>query len=230
MTTGLRRCTPLAALVTALFMTGACDTTSPAPPVKPPSEEPRTTGPLSSDASSSAPTPAAPRIVGPAPADLRTLDWTKVPAPGEFCGVPGLVRFDANGEARATSTVWGLVRISRSGRHITYGDTDGDHRDEAVVYIGCDDNGATQNTQLAAGYVVYAHVGEKLAAIGSITPQKAGEYSTALAGAEFAPGRIIVHEKWWRPGDAHCCPSGDATTVWTREGNHLTPGAPRITS
>ncbi|MFJ9590640.1 hypothetical protein [Streptomyces acidicola] len=144
--------------------------------------------------------------------------------------MPGLVRFDAQGEARATSSVWGPVRVIQ-GREVLYGDTDSDNRDEAVVYVGCDDNGLTQNAQIAAGYVVYGHAGKSLVVIGSITPrQKHGTYPTALAGAEFAPGRIIVHEKWYRTNDPHCCPTGDATTVWTREGNRLTPGDPRITS
>ncbi|MFD8520653.1 hypothetical protein ACFV2D_11625 [Streptomyces capillispiralis] len=151
------------------------------------------------------------------------MDWANAPAPGDF------VRFGARGEATATSTVWGTVRVRR-GTTVLYGGTDGDHRDEVAVYVGCDDNGATQNTQIAAGYVVYTHAGDDLAVLGSITPQQDGEYLTALTGAEFAPGRITVHEKWYRTNDAHCCPSGDAVTVWTREGDRLTAGVPRITS
>lgn len=167
-----------------------------------------------------------PEVVGPAPADLHDVDWANAPASGAFCGVPGLMRFDTKGEARATSPVRGPVRI-RSGTEVLYGDT----RDEAVVYVGCDDNGRTQNTQIAAGYVGYGHAGKNLVVIGSITPrQKGGTSPTALAGAELAPGRIIVHEKCYRPIDPHCCPTGDATTVWTCEGNGLITGDPRITS
>ncbi|WP_312866144.1 hypothetical protein [Streptomyces boluensis] len=180
---------------------------------------------------SSAPSPTdAPDVVGPAPRDLHDVDWAEVPVPGEFCGVPGLVRWNADGEAVATSRTWGKVRLS-GGLNVQYGDTDGDGRDEAVVYVGCDDNGATQNTQIQAGYVVFDRLGDDLAAIGSITPQqKSASYLTALVRAEFATGRITVYEKWYRANDAHCCPGGDATTVWTREGNRLTPGDPRVTS
>lgn len=230
MAPGLSRITPLTAFLAVSLMAGACGSPNPAPPVEQSDPGPAAPDAGSADASPAPSSSAAPEVVGPAPADLRDVDWPNTPAPGEFCGVPELVRFDANGEDRATSTVWGLVRVRR-GTTVLYGDTDGDKRDEAVVYVGCDDNGATQNTQIAAGYVVYTHAGKNLAVLGSITPrQKAGPYPTALAGAEFAPGRITVHEKWYRTNDAHCCPSGDAVTVWTREGNRLTPGVPRITS
>ncbi|MFE7273172.1 hypothetical protein [Streptomyces sp. NPDC057623] len=228
MATGLQRINPLTAFLAILLTTSACDTPSPAPPVKPSTQGTAASDAESSDASATT-SSAGPEVVGPAPVDLHDVDWTNTPAPGEFCGVKGLVRFDAQSEARAKSTVWGPVRVRR-GTEVLYGDTDGDNRDEAVVYVGCDDNGKTQNAQIAAGYVVYGRAGKNLVVIGSITPRQSGQYSTALVGAEFAPGRIVVHEKWYRTNDPHCCPTGDATTVWTREDNRLTPGDPRITS
>ncbi|MET4660521.1 hypothetical protein ABID80_004247 [Streptomyces sp. PvP037] len=217
----------LTALLAVLAMAGACGSPSPAPPVGPASGDPAGSAPPSE---STVPRSAAgPVVVGPAPADLRDVDWKTVPTPGEFCGVPELLRFESGNEVRATSTTWGEVRVFRSTRP-DYGDTDGDNRDEAVVYVGCRDT-VTMNAQIAAGYVVYAQVGKDLAILGSITPRrKAGPYPTMLVRPEFAPGRIIVHEKWYRPNDAHCCPSGDATTVWSREGNRLTPGTTRVTS
>lgn len=48
----------------------------------------------------------------------------------------------------AKSTVWGKVGLMR-GRTVLYGDTEGDHRDEAGVYLGCGD-GVTQNGQILA--------------------------------------------------------------------------------
>ncbi|MDJ0340976.1 hypothetical protein QMK19_08900 [Streptomyces sp. H10-C2] len=92
--------------------------------------------------------------------------------------------------------------------NVVYGDTDGDNRDEAAIYVGCSD-GFTQNGQLVAGYVVFIHAGDRLAVIGSITPRQnpPGVYPTALTQLEFAPGRIVVQEKWYRPADAHCCPA-----------------------
>ncbi|GAP52614.1 predicted protein [Streptomyces azureus] len=226
MANGFQRTIPLTAFLTILLMTGACDAPNPAPPITPSSQQPTSSA---SDSPPDSP-PDASSVLGPAPADLHDLNWADVPIPGEFCGVPGLVRLGPTGEAMATSRTWGSVRVIRT-KNTLYGDTDGDHRDEAVAFVGCDDNGATQNADIAVGYVVYAHAGKNLAVLGSITPrQKSTAYHTALAGAEFAPGQIIVHEKWYRPNDAHCCPSGDATTVWTREGNRLTPGVPRITS
>ncbi|MFF2506594.1 hypothetical protein ACFVTY_24930 [Streptomyces sp. NPDC058067] len=226
MATSLQRIVPFTAFLMLALTTSACDTPSPAPPVKPSESSSASQLPDDSAPSGSA---AAGTIVGAAPADLHDVDWTKTPTPGAYCGVPKLVRFDAQGQATATSTVWGQVRLMR-GPTVLYGDTDGDHRDEAAVYLGCDDNGATQNGQIAVAYAVYAHAGRNLALIGSITPgKKSTQYLTALVGLDFSSGRITAHEKWYRPNDSQCCPSGDATTVWYRHGDRLTEGATRIT-
>uniref|UniRef100_A0AAU2VCW5 Lipoprotein n=1 Tax=Streptomyces sp. NBC_00003 TaxID=2903608 RepID=A0AAU2VCW5_9ACTN len=227
MASGLRhRSSSSIALLALLVLTGACSSPSPAPPVPP-----LTPSPAAPDHVSPSPSPAqGPVLVGPAPTDLHDADWAKTPIPGEFCDVPGLIRLDAEGKATAVSRTWGTVRIQR-GIKVEYGDTDGDQRDEAAIYMGCDDNGATMSGQLVAAYVVFTHKGNSLAVIGAITPrQKSAEYSTALVRLEFAPGRITAHEKWYRQTDAHCCATGDATTVWTREGDRLTPGEPRVVS
>ncbi len=227
MASGLRRSsTPCIALLALLLLTGACTSPRPAPPVGPAASAPVIPAPVSPS-----PSPTqGPVVVGPAPADLHDVDWAKTPVPGEFCDVPGLVQPDAAGAATATSRTWGTVRIRR-GIKVQYGDTDGDQRDEAAVYMGCDDNGSTMSGQLVAAYVVFARKGDGLAAIGAITPrQKSAEYITALTGLEFAPGRITAHEKWYRQTDPRCCPTGDATTVWTRQGDSLTPGEPRVVS
>ncbi|MFA3877723.1 hypothetical protein ABS735_29285 [Streptomyces sp. MMCC 100] len=214
-------------VLAVLALAGACDSPSPAPPVGPPSEDPA--GATSPSQSTIVRSGDGPVVVGPAPEDLREVEWAEVPTPGEFCGVPELLRFGSGSEVKAASTTWGTVRVFRSER-FEYGDTDGDRRDEAAVYVACRDT-VTMNAQITSGYVVYARVGDDLAVLGSITPRrKDGAYPTQLTSVEFAPGRIIVHEKWFRPNDAHCCPSGDATTVWLREADRLTPGTTRVTS
>ncbi|MFE8005815.1 hypothetical protein [Streptomyces sp. NPDC057418] len=232
MTTGLHRLAPLPALLALVLMTGACGSPGPAAPVERASQGPAGPAPTSQPPSPTHTSMGGPEVVGLAPEDLRDTDWADVPVPGAFCDVPGLVRLDAAGEARATSRAWGPVRIMR-GRSVYYGDSDGDNRDEAAVHVGCDDGGLTQNDGIAVGYAVFGHSGKNLAVIGTITPQQkpiGSSFDTALVRAKFAPGRIIVQEKWYRAHDAHCCPSGDAVTVWTMEGGKLTPGDPRITS
>ncbi|MFB7466134.1 hypothetical protein ACFCZ1_21985 [Streptomyces sp. NPDC056224] len=227
MASGLRGASALSiALLALVLLTGACSSPRPAPPVPTDTPSPAAPRPVSPS-----PSPAqGPVLVGPAPADLHDVDWAKTPVPGEFCDVPGLVQPNAEGRATATSRTWGTVGISR-GMKVKYGDTDGDQRDEAALYMGCDDNGATMSGQLVAAYVVFTRKGDSLAAIGAITPrQKSAQYITALVGLEFAPGRITAHEKWYRQTDPHCCPTGDAATVWTREGDRLTPGEPRVVS
>lgn len=221
------RVAALTALLAALAMSGACGSPSPGPPVTSAPQNPSASAsPSGSTAARSSPGPV---VVGPAPADLRDVDWKRIPVPGEFCGVPRLVRFGSGNETTATSTVWGRVEIVR-GPRVLYGDTDDDGRDEAAISVACRDE-VTMNTQITDAYVVYTHVGNGLTVLGSITPRrKAGPYPTMLVSAQFAPGRITVREKWYRPNDAHCCPSGDATTVWLREDGRLTPGTTRVTS
>ncbi|MBW5482147.1 hypothetical protein GPJ59_09695 [Streptomyces bambusae] len=169
-------------------------------------------------------------MIGPAPADLHDVDWANSLVPGDFCDLPEPVRL-TDGVATATSRTWGTVRV-RSGRNVTYGDTDGDQRDEAALHVGCDDNGATMSGQLAVGYVVLSRLGDSLAVLGTITPRQkqTGSYGIGLTQVDFAPGRITVHERWHRPTDPRCCPTGESTTVWTREGNRLVPGEPRVVS
>jgi hypothetical protein len=42
-------------------------------------------------------------------------------------------------------------------------------------------------------------------------------------GIEIQPGQITVKEGWYGPSDATCCPTGQATTVWTFGQGAITP-------
>ncbi|MFF9607751.1 hypothetical protein ACF1GY_36755 [Streptomyces sp. NPDC014684] len=145
MATRLQRIVPLTALLVLALTTSVRGTPSPAPPVASLKNSADSHAP---DAFASSGAAASVTIIGPAPSDLHDVDWTKTPAPGAFCGLPALVRFGAQGQAMAKSTVWGKVGLMR-GRAVLYGDTEGDHRDEAAVYLGCGD-GVTQNGQILA--------------------------------------------------------------------------------
>jgi hypothetical protein len=168
--------------------------------------------------------------VAAAPADLRELDWAKVPIPGAFCGVPGLVRLEDN-PAKATSDTWGPVHLYRSEK-VVYGDVKGDRRSEAAVGVDCNNGGGTAAGQLAFAFVVFEGVRGRLVPIGTITPRKnpPNQLPTVLSKLELQRGRITAHEAWYRPSDSTCCPTGTAVTTWTVKGDHLVPGAPHITS
>jgi hypothetical protein len=173
--------------------------------------------------------------VAAAPADLHDVDWARVPLPGEFCGVPGLVTFKGD-EATATSDKWGPVHLFRfhnsQNGSVVYGDVTGDHRSEAAVNVGCDNGGGTAGGQLAFAFVVFQGIQGRLTVIGTVVPQKnpPNQHATLLWKVQLTRGRVIAHENWYRPSDSTCCPTGTAVTIWTLQDGHLTPGAPRIIS
>ncbi|RZT79171.1 hypothetical protein EV382_2368 [Micromonospora violae] len=183
---------------------------------------------LSHRTPTSAPTESS-YALGPAPADLRTVDWARVPLPGDFCGVPQLLRLGDSG-IEAESRTMGVVSIGRSGE-VEYGDIDGDKRPEAVVGLGCTNGGGTASGQLGFAMVVVGAVRGQLTTLGTITPQYTPDSQShipLLGEVEFKKGEVAVHESWYRPSDSTCCPSGKAVTVWSYDAGRLTPGAPRV--
>jgi len=184
---------------------------------------------------------AVPVSLGPAPEDIRSVDWLNTPLPGAFCAVDGLVPFRA-GEAMAESTTYGEVHLiveditygdlDGDGADITYGDLDGDGREEAVIGVGCDNNGGTASGQLGFGaVVVQAH--RDLRAIGTITPQMEladATHVTLLSELRIEPGQVVADEMWYRDSDMTCCPTGKAVTTWKLESGRLTAGPPAVTA
>ncbi|MGW6418526.1 hypothetical protein [Streptomyces sp. NPDC055055] len=171
-------------------------------------------------------------VIGSAPADLHAMKWAEIPVPGDFCDAPGLVHFDDIGESRANSRTRGQVHLHR-GDGPVYGDLDGDGKDEAALTVSCNNGSDTGAGDLIEGSVVFTRLGGQLISIGTLTPQhnppEAGN-CTRIGKVELTPQRITVEEHWYRQTDSTCCPTGKATTVWTREGDRLVPGPPRITS
>jgi hypothetical protein len=168
--------------------------------------------------------------VATAPADLHDVDWARVPVPGDFCGVPGLVTFKQD-EATAASNRWGPVHLFRS-MPVVYGDLDGDGHSEAAVNVECDNGGGTADGQLAFAFVIFEGVRGRLIPIGTVTPQKnpPDQHVTLLTKVQLTRGRVIAYETWYRASDGTCCPTGTAVTIWTLQDSHLTPGPPRVTS
>ncbi|RSS84366.1 hypothetical protein [Streptomyces sp. WAC06614] len=178
----------------------------------------------------SSPTASA-AVVGPAPGDLHEVDWASTPFPGEYCDVPGLVRSSDSDQVKEHSRTWGAVHVFRYAE-VTYGDLDGDGRDEAAISVSCDNGGGTASGQLVFGYVVFGRSAAGLVALGSLTARQrpSGVATTRMGGVVLGPGRATVTEHWYHPEDPTCCPQGRATTVWTYENQRFVPTSPRITS
>ncbi|MFJ7298210.1 hypothetical protein [Streptomyces collinus] len=215
----------IAALTGVVFAAAACGSPQPGPRISPPSHTSSAT--LQPP---SRPSPTTRKAVGAAPENLRDTEWPNVPIPGDFCDIPGLIHFKGKQEATASSHTWGTVHIYRSD--VVYGDIDGDRRDEAAVHIGCDNGGGTAAGQIAYGAVVFRNVQGQLIALGTVKPQKEppAVHCTLLAKIVLTASKVTAHEKWYRPTDSNCCPTGTATTVWEVRNDQLVPGVPHILS
>jgi hypothetical protein len=221
-----------AAGVAALLITAACSGPTIGPKISSatsaPSVTPReTSAPVGTTDQSGA------LSLGPAPQDIHSVDWPNTALPGTFCGIDGLIPFRA-GEAMARSTTYGEVHLFQGmigAGPVTYGDLNGDGKDEAVVGVECDNNGGTAAGQLVFGAVVVANRGD-LRAIGMITPQEQlpnAQHVTLLDDVRVEPGKVVVGEAWYRPSDADCCPSGKAVTTWTLSSGTLRAQPPVVT-
>jgi hypothetical protein len=91
--------------------------------------------------------------------------------------------------------------------------------------VDCSNGGGMADGRLASAVVVFA-AGEHtegeaeypLRVIGVITPQQPytpGSEPPLIGRVELVPGKVIVSEAWYGPGDATFCASGRATTIWT---------------
>jgi hypothetical protein len=172
------------------------------------------------------PSAAARPSLGPAPADLRAVDWEQATITAAFCGVEGPVRL-TGGEVDTTSTIWGEIGLwLNTDTPVRYGDLDADGRDEAAINVGCDNRGGTASSQLAFGFVVVRAGDGKLELVGEIsatTMRDDAPHVPLLSDPRFEKGAITVDEHWYRPSDANCCPTGGSRTRWWLRDGTLVP-------
>jgi len=219
----------IGSVVAVLALTTACSGPDIGPRITAPTSAPPPAGLIPEPTPGGATTT---RSLGPAPADIRTVNWDEATLPGNFCDVDELVQFHA-GEALAQSSSYGETHLTVEEMTDTvYGDLDGDGKEEAVVPIGCDNNGGTASGQLAFGAVaVQADEGE-LRSLGSITTKVNPDdalHVTLISGLRIRPGAVEVDESWYRPSDSTATPSGTATTTWTLTSGTLVAGLPAVT-
>jgi hypothetical protein len=228
----LNRSAPLVVLSAALLIAlSACGANGVGDHI--PGEAAPATAPLLTDVPDVT-SPQEPRSgigLGPAPDDLRSVEWASSTLPGDFCDVSGLLVLQA-GEVAAESATWGEVLVEVLPDENSYGDIDGDGREDAAVAVLCDSGGRTGSSVLRYGFIVVADHDSQLEAIGAVVPQVQPEdayAATELSVIEMGDGRIVVDEHWYRHEDATCCPTGRATTKWTLQNGQLQPGRPVIT-
>ena len=152
--------------------------------------------------------------------DLHKVDWANIALPGAVCGATQPIRLhDGEAAIRYSSFEpwWNVVVVY--GGLASYGDLNGDGKDEAAVDVVCSNDGGTADGQLAFADVIFGSVGKSLRVIGIITPRQPFSLRTPhvplLGKPDIRRGKVIAYEGWYGPNDGTCCPSGQAKTIWT---------------
>ena len=156
---------------------------------------------------------------------IHLVDWKDVSVPGVVCEAPHAIRL-RNGSATINSPA-GLVtmtsRVVARETTVVFGNLEGDRDDAAAVNVSCSSPGGTADGEIADSWVIYRSQGSALRILGTLAPKQPAEtglphvpyFDISSGGLTLRPGRITVREVWYGAGDATCCPSEAATTVWT---------------
>jgi hypothetical protein len=164
-------------------------------------------------------------------AEAVAAGWEGVCVPGEFCGIANPIMLSKDGII-TESERWGEAHIDVVGDK-DRGDLDGDGTDEVAVELDCTTGSGVAAGRLAGAYAVFADKPAGLTILGVVTAQKqeADVMPTLFESIELKRGSLTANERWYRPSDATCCPSGTATTIWTLDPTgRLTAGAANVTN
>jgi hypothetical protein len=111
------------------------------------------------------------------------------------------------------------------GEPVSYGDLDGDGRDEAAIALWCANGGGTAGGQLEQGIAVMTPGGKAPSLFGIIAtvtpaPDVHAPYFDN-SKTEIEDPAIKVEEVWYGPTDGTCCPTGRTVSTWRLDGTRL---------
>lgn len=164
--------------------------------------------------------------------NVHRFNFNEADVPTGLCDLTGPARLHG-GTATGTSSRDGPVDLDlfdSNGRSPTvFGDVDGDHVDEAGLNVFCVAQGG--NGVLGQGFVLYRVSGSKVVSFGVINAryQPPQTFLSGVDSITIGRGKVTAMESWYQATDAHCCPTGHATTTWTYNADNLVAGTPRIT-
>jgi hypothetical protein len=173
-------------------------------------------------------------------ATIEGVDWADVEIPGSLCGVAGTIQLHGGtatltGSKLARPPQFPTVDVAAEGSPdsapITYGNLLGGGTDAAGDQVFCNNGGGTADGELAQGWVIFTESGSLLQTVGVVTPQKAsapGANIPYVSSIAIAPGQVTASEVFYNSSDPTCCPSGQATTVWSYAHGSLTPGPTEV--
>jgi hypothetical protein len=159
--------------------------------------------------------------------DLHAVDWGSVTLPAVVCGATDPIHL-RHGTAfvHSASKPWWPAVLVQTGP-VSYGDLDGDGRDEAAVGVDCNNGGGMAAGQLGFSSVIFSTRAGRLRVLGVVAPRQPLDLEAShvplLGRVEILTGKVIAQEAWYGPHDGTCCPSGRAATVWRYTKGTLRP-------
>ncbi len=200
--------------------------------------QPVTASPAPATVSTPAPPSATPTVthtpLSPvSDLNLHAVDWSSVSVPGKSCLLTSAIRL-VRGQAHLPDASFstGYRELTTESTTPVYGRLGRGGTAVAALYLTCSTGGGTAGDTLLDSYAVYAGTDGHLSVLGLITarvqPAQHAGAATALSALHFRAGQITVHESYYLPADALCCPLGVADTTRSLTRGILTAGNPNL--
>jgi hypothetical protein len=153
---------------------------------------------------------------------IHAVDWGDVSVPGAVCHAPHAIRLHQGSATINAPAGLGTSRVVARETTVVFGRLQGAREDAAAVNVSCSTPGGTADGELADSWVIYRSHGSALRILGTLAPEQPAEtglphvpyFDVDSGGITLHRGTITVRELWYATGDATCCPSETATTVW----------------
>jgi hypothetical protein len=158
--------------------------------------------------------------------DLHGVDWREAAMPGAACFQPRPIRLRHGQGApyvRPGFTADSGKRTARlelatfNKNLFTFGDLEGGNTSDATVGLNCNNTGGMAGGALLYSVAVFSGRTGQPRLLGLLTPQvqHEDELPTLIDDVRITRGQITWVEAFYGGHDGTCCPSGEATTVWT---------------
>lgn len=162
--------------------------------------------------------------------DLSRVNWGDVTIPGKLCKVSGSIRLH-NGSATVSHSGFGHP-VQAYLTTVTHGNL-GHGLQVTALQVFCSIPNGTAASQLSEGIFVFDSPGGAAHLLGTLTPTyfpKTTAHIPYIAVDRITTtGHIATTEYWYTSGDADCCPTGRAHTIWRWTGHNFVPGHTTVT-
>lgn len=161
--------------------------------------------------------------------DLHSLNVNNLTLPAGTCA--GKVPVELRNGAGQITTNNGLYDVTPTPTNaVTFGDLDGDGRDEMAMRVVCVPHGG--NGYYVQAVVMHASASATPTLVGIVNAQypTQGVYPSMVEAVALSRGTVSVTEDFYTAADPHSTPSGRAQTVWTLTAGRLVPGVPTVIS